>query len=244
MTELKKLPHPARATRAKPRVAADKGVNLAVRVYERVKGEIFDFHLLPGDRFTESEIAQRMRVSRTPVREALYRLESEGYLQVMFRSGWRVSPFEFQRFENLYDVRVVIELAAVRRLCERPAHGSLDELKVAWLVPVTDRIADGRTVAALDERFHATLVEATGNHEMARIHRDLTERIRIIRRLDFTQLPRIDTTYQEHARILRAVMQRKIDQAQLLLKSHIEASKAEVRKITLHMLHQARTQAA
>ncbi|HSM21305.1 MAG TPA: GntR family transcriptional regulator, partial [Rubrivivax sp.] len=51
---------------------------------------------------------------------------------------------------------------------------------------------------------------------------------------------RIEATYQEHAKILRAVMQRKGDQAQLLLKSHIEQSKTEVRKITLHTLHQAR----
>ena len=244
MAGLRKLSSRANPRAAAAAGAADKGVNLAVRVYERVKDEIFDFILLPGDRFTESEIALRMQVSRTPVREALYRLESEGYLEVMFRSGWRVRPFDFRRFENLYDVRIVIELAAVRRLCEMQERPSLDELKAAWLVPVAGRLADGRGVAALDERFHASLVEATGNDEMARIHRDLTERIRIIRRLDFTQEQRIDATYQEHARILRAVMQRKIDQAQLLLKTHIEASKAEVRKITLHMLHEARTQAA
>jgi DNA-binding GntR family transcriptional regulator len=83
-------------------------------------------------------------------------------------------------------------------------------------------------------------VAATGNTEMARIHHDITERIRIIRRLDFTKDARIEATYQEHAKILRAILQRKIDHAQMLIKSHIEESKAEVRKITLHMLHTAR----
>jgi len=86
-------------------------------------------------------------------------------------------------------------------------------------------------------------VEATGNRELARLHHEVTERIRIVRRLDFTQKPRIEATYQEHARILRAVLQRKADQAQLLLRSHIETSKAEVRKITLHMLYEARERA-
>ena len=66
------------------------------------------------------------------------------------------------------------------------------------------------------------------------------ETFRIIRRFDFTQAPRIDATHQEYAKILRAVLQRKSDQAQLLIKTHIEGSKAEVRKITLHMLHTAR----
>ena len=68
----------------------------------------------------------------------------------------------------------------------------------------------------------------------------MTERIRVIRRLDFTRADRIDATYTEHAKILRAVLQRKPDQAQLLLKAHIEQSKTEVRKITLHTLHEAR----
>lgn len=74
------------------------------------------------------------------------------------------------------------------------------------------------------------------------MHRDVTERIRIVRRLDFTQSPRIEATYQEHARILRALVQRKSDPAQLLLRTHIETSKAEVRKITLHMLYEAQRQ--
>ncbi len=235
----------ARAPRGPAPVApVERVAGLAVRVYEGIKAEIFDFHLMPGDRFTEAEVATRMQVSRTPVREALYRLESEGYLEVMFRSGWRVKPFDFRMFENLYDVRVVLEAAAVKRLCEMTERPSLDELKAVWLVPAGERLADGRAVASADEDFHATLVAATGNDEMARIHRELTERIRIIRRLDFTKEQRVDMTYQEHAKILRAVLQRRVDQAQLLLRSHIEESKSEVRKITLHMLHAARAAAA
>jgi DNA-binding GntR family transcriptional regulator len=88
------------------------------------------------------------------------------------------------------------------------------------------------------------LVRAAGNDETARVHWDVTERIRIVRRLDFTRADRIDATYAEHAKILRAVMQRKVDQVQLLLRAHIEQSKAEVRKITLHALHTARSLAA
>ncbi len=218
--------------------------NLSARVYDEVKREIFDFHLLPGDRFTESEVAERMQVSRTPVREALYRLEREGYLQVMFRSGWRVRPFDFLQFEDLYDVRVVLELAAVRKLCDLEDQSALTALKAAWLVPAGERRAERREVAQLDEDFHAALIAATGNAEMSRIHHDITERIRIIRRLDFTQAARIDATYQEHGKILRAILQRKTEHAQLLLRSHIESSKAEVRKITLHMLHTARKDVA
>lgn len=214
--------------------------NLAAQVYERIKAEIFDFRLLPGERFSENEIAARMQVSRTPVREALYRLERDGYLEVLFRSGWRVRPLDFAQLDELYDLRIVLELAAVRRLCEQAELPPLAELKRIWLIPVAERETDGLTVARWDEEFHQGLVAATGNREMARMHLEVTEKIRIVRRLDFTQRPRIEATYAEHARILRAVLQRKSDQAQLLLRAHIEASKAEVRKITVHMLYEAR----
>ena len=105
---------------------------------------------------------------------------------------------------------------------------------------MAERLQDGREVGALDETFHATLVRAAGNEEIARVHWDVTERIRVIRRLDFTRADRVDATYAEHAKILRSVIQRKADNALLLLKSHIEQSKAEVRKITLSTLHEAR----
>jgi len=95
-------------------------------------------------------------------------------------------------------------------------------------------------VAQADEAFHCTLVAAAGNAEMARVHRDVTERIRVIRRLDFTKQPRIDLTYEEHGKILRAVRAKRAEQAVLLLTAHIQTSQAEVRKITLHQVHEAR----
>lgn len=219
----------------------DSPDNLADRIYQQVKQDIFDFRLLPGDRFTESEIAERVQASRTPVREALYRLQRDGYVEVLYRAGWQVTPFDFRFYEEMYDVRIVLEQAAVRKLCEQEQQSPLiDDLKRVWMVPESAWISDPATVSLLDERFHEMLVEAAGNQEMARIHRDITERLRIIRRLDFTYQRRIEATYLEHAEVLRCIVKRRVDQAKLLLKSHIDASKAEVRKITLHMLHNAR----
>ena len=216
-------------------------VNLAEQAYTQLKAQLNDFALVPGDRFSEAELGVRLGVSRTPVREALFRLRNEGFLGVDAKSGWYVRPIDFGRLEELYDLRVLIELASVARLCSRPDDMPLlDELKTVWLVPAAERLADGRAVGALDEQFYACLVRAAGNAEIARVHGDVTERIRIVRRLDFTRADRIDATYTEHAKVLRAVIQRKADQAQLLLKTHIEHSKAEVRKITLAALHDAR----
>ena len=155
-----------------------------------------------------------------------------------------VRPIDFGKLEVLYDLRVLLESASVQRLCASAEPlTTLEALKAAWLVPVGERLHNGAEVGALDEQFHATLVRAAGNHEVARVHWDVTERIRTIRRLDFTRADPIDATYAEHAKILRSVMQRKADQAVLLLRSHIEHSKAEVRKITLQSLHEARLSA-
>jgi DNA-binding GntR family transcriptional regulator len=226
----------------------------ADEVYEQLKRDVAEFNLVPGDRFTENEISERLGVSRTPVRQALFRLQQEGYVEVLFRSGWRVLPFDFDQFEQLYDLRMVLETTAAHRICSdaglrqgklsRVDRELLDELMAIWLVPAAGRSSDMMEVSQWDEEFHCKLVAAAGNAEMARVHRDLTDRIRIIRRLDFTKQARIDATYDEHAKILKAIQRQRGDQAAMLLRAHIETSQAEVRKITLHQVHLARQGAA
>ena len=219
----------------------------ADEVYQQLKRDVAEFSLVPGDRFTESELSERLGVSRTPVRQALFRLQQEGYVEVLFRSGWRVLPFDFEQFEQLYDLRMVIETTAVQRLC---ADGDLvntallNQLIAIWMVAAAGRSGDMVQVSKWDEEFHCSLVAAAGNAEMARVHRDVTERIRIIRRLDFTKQARIDATYDEHAKILKAIQRKRGDQAAMLLRAHIQTSQAEVRKITLHQVHVARQGAA
>ncbi len=222
-------------------------VSLADEVYEQIRSDLANFVLVPGDRFSELELSDRLGVSRTPVRQALFRLQQEGQVEVLFRNGWRVLPFDFQRFDQLYDLRILIETDAVQRLCEGRILGDsqastalIQGLQSTWLGPKTRRIQDAEAVAGLDEAFHCALVQATGNHEMLRVHRDITERIRVIRRLDFTQRPRVEATYEEHAKILRAVLSGRTDTARMLLRSHIESSQIEVRKITLHQLQTVR----
>ncbi|OZI66847.1 GntR family transcriptional regulator [Bordetella genomosp. 11] len=212
-------------------------------VYRLLKRDIAEFRLVPGDRFTEGEVSDRLGVSRTPVRQALFRLQQEGYVEVLFRSGWRVLPFDFDQFEQLYDLRQVLESEAVRRLCTGAPQIDrhlLDGLADIWLVPAEARSDDMAQVGIWDEAFHCTLVTAAGNAEITRVHREVTERIRIIRRLDFTKRPRVDATYEEHGRILRAVLAQRADEACRLLAAHIAASQAEVRKITLHEIYLAR----
>jgi DNA-binding GntR family transcriptional regulator len=211
----------------------------AEELYRQIKNEIFDFLLLPGDRFTETELASRYGVSRTPVRAALYRLKHEGYFDVQFRSGWSVRPFDFVRFDELYDLRAILEITAVERLCQmnEPPIGALTDV---WLRPPALRENDAKAVAQLDEDFHCMLVDAAGNREMSRVNSDVTEKIRVLRRFGFLTQERIDTTYEEHAKLLKLIQNRRAPEAAILLRAHIVHNKMEARKITIHMLHEAR----
>jgi DNA-binding GntR family transcriptional regulator len=234
------MPAPPSPAAAEPAPAATRG-GLADQVYAALKAQMHDFRLVPGDRFSELEVGRQLGVSRTPVREALFRLRNEGMLEVESKTGWFVRPIDFSRLDQLYDLRVILERASIERIVGLPAMpAEMEALKAVWLVPVAGRLTDGRAVGQLDEAFHATLVRATGNEEAARVHHDVTERIRIVRRLDFTRADRIEATYTEHGRILGQIIQRKAESAQSLLQAHIEQSKAEVRKITLATLHEAR----
>ena len=217
--------------------------SLAEQAYERIKQLIFDFALMPGDRFSETELSQRVQVSRTPLRQALQRLEREGFLQVFPKLGWQVAPLDFDQFDELYDLRILLECHAAQLLCEVESRDALHGLAEQWLVPPEERSDDADTVRELDEQFHCRLVQAAGNREMARVHGEITQRIRIVRRLDFTKPARIAATYDEHARILGAITRRRAEEALRLLRAHVEQSKLEVRHITLDMLYRARRQA-
>jgi DNA-binding GntR family transcriptional regulator len=210
---------------------------LSQSVYDRLKEDIFEFRMAPGGRYSEQELADALGVSRTPLRLALHILAREGYLdRVGGHAGWLVKPIDLAYYEDLYDFRTQIELIAVRRLCAMDPAPDLRELCAFWRAPKRSRNLDGQTVAREDEKFHSALVALAGNSAMLRTHRELTERIRIIRRLDFIEPARIVAAYEEHGKILAALLARRAGDAEMLIRAHIGASRAEIRHITLHRL--------
>ncbi|QET01966.1 MULTISPECIES: GntR family transcriptional regulator [Cupriavidus] len=215
--------------------------------YQSLRDDIFAFRLLPGDRFTENDVAERLGISRTPVREALLRLQGDGLVRGYYRNGWEVVPLDLARFEALYELRTMLETHAVMRLCGGGASDDaavaklVAELGAIWRVPVAERLDDGQRVAELDEAFHLSIVHAAGNPEAAAVHQQVTDRIRIIRRLDFAFGTRIALTYDEHGAILAALDARDGARAVALLSAHIEDGRAEVSRLTTERLEQART---
>jgi DNA-binding GntR family transcriptional regulator len=216
-------------------------VSLADCAYEEIKRRIFDFALMPGERLSESELAQQISVSRTPLRQALHRLQHEGFVEGIPKVGWQVPVLDFTKFDELYEFRILMERHAVHAIrAAGKDRELLHDLARIWLVPSRQRLEDPKEVGALDEAFHCQLVECTGNSEIVRTYHEITERMRIVRRLDFHKPERIASTYAEHARILATLQKGRNGEAQRLLQAHIDQSRIEVRKITLAVLYQAR----
>ncbi|MGF6414251.1 GntR family transcriptional regulator [Paraburkholderia sp. MM5482-R1] len=219
----------------------------ADHVYVSVREDIFDMRLLPGDRVTEGSIAERFGVSRTPAREALQRLQSDGLMRGYVRGGWEVVPVDFKRFEDLYEMRKLIETFAVSKLAS--AEGELSEgvaqmlgqLEQIWKIPPAHRRRDGREMVALDEAFHHALVQAADNAELTNAMQRVTDRIRVVRRLDLVYGDCIDETYDEHVAILDAIRCRETDRSVALIARHIEGSRVAVRTLTGERLQRART---
>jgi len=218
--------------------------SLAEHAYAQIKQKIFNFEMMPGDLISEGNLTKLVNVSRTPLRQALQQLQHGGFIKAIPKIGWQVAPLDFDKLDELYDFRILIESNAVKALCNSNRDNEIfKELQKIWLTPKSKRSFNTLEVGILDEQFHTSLVKASGNEEMLKTHSEITERIKIVRRLDFTKAARISNTYDEHGQIIKAILAGRSGEAQRLLKAHIEQSKIEVRKITLGMLQNARIQA-
>jgi DNA-binding GntR family transcriptional regulator len=214
---------------------------LADQAYASIKAKLAGLNLMPGDRMAEKELAEQLGISRTPVRQALQRLHHEGLLDLLPKLGWAVPRLDFQRLDELYDFRIVIEQHAAR-LCagNTNARVRLTQQREIWCVPRKKQLSDPTEVGELDEQFHTELVSAAGNREMIRAHAYITDHIRLIRRLDFIKPERVCATYEEHAVVLESIFAQKAGQAQSALSQHILTSKNQSRDITLQAMFERR----
>jgi DNA-binding GntR family transcriptional regulator len=186
-------------------------------------------------RIVEQQLANQFKTSRTPVREALRRLEGDGHLTRDPGGGMRAIVPSVRAMRDLYDVRLAIEELVVRRAAGGGDRGMLDALEQEWTGLSAERRAglldgSGPAFVERDESFHERLAEATGNQVAAQMLRDIGDRIRILRVYDFTTAARIDATISEHLEIIRAVIAGDADVAASFMRAHIQRSSNVVRE--------------
>jgi DNA-binding GntR family transcriptional regulator len=209
-------------------VKAPKADSVVERVYDAIKSMTINFQLMPGERLNEVEIAGALGVSRTPLREALNRLNTEGFLSFRAGRGFFCRELAPKEIFDLYEIRKMIEVAGVRLSAERASDDKIDEL-MAFLRKTgsnpsrftTDELVD------MDEHFHETLAAMSGNAEILRILRNVNARIRFVRWVDMDSGVR-KKTQTEHRKVLARVKARDADGAAALLTTHIDRRLDEI----------------
>ena len=210
--------------------AAEPLLPLRDRVYRELRAELMNGTIPLSQRLTEPKLAARFGVSRTPVREALATLCADGLLR---REDYGFAPVQpsIIGVRDLYEVRLAVELAGIRRIAENPEDPDIDydrprlELERGrWRALALDPPPQRPEFVVEDEKFHLTLLAAAGNDELVKVLESVNSRIRHVRMYDFMVNMRIETTIVEHLGILDAVLASEYLLAQDLLRRHIGES--------------------
>ena len=148
-------------------VMPSKPPSLTEQAYELLRREIITCALAPGADVSEAELAERLKMSKTPVRDALARLRTEGFVETFPRRGYRIVPMTLADMNELFDVRIILEGGAAELAAERITNAELDEL---------DRLADItydlEETLSLDQfvlanrRFHSAIARAAGRERL------------------------------------------------------------------------------
>jgi DNA-binding GntR family transcriptional regulator len=200
----------------------------AEHIYRELRAELLVGAFAYRGRLVEEQLAGRFGCSRTPVREALRRLEGDGHVIADRAGGMRPNPPRVSTMHELYEVRIVLEVLSTSSAAARGDRAALQELREHWVSlggPTEPPAPLQRPDFVLhDESFHEELAEAAGNSELARHLRDINERIRVVRMHDFTTSDRIVATVAEHLEIVDAVLAGDADGAGALMRVHVQRS--------------------
>ena len=189
-------------------------------VFTTLRDMAISYQLRPGEKVSEIALAQRLGVSRTPVREALTRLVNDGFLLPASR-GFVRKPLDVQETLDLYEARVAIECACLALAIARASDAEIAEaaayLAGSQQVPPDTPV---ERLVELDEGFHLRIADMAGNAELRRVLVNINERIRFIRWIDMEKVGR-DSTQKEHRAILKALKARDAAASDRLLREHI-----------------------
>jgi len=194
-------------------------------VFEHLREAIMAGALRPGERLMELQLAEDMGVSRTPVREAIRKLELEGLVSMIARRGAYVSDLSIRDIVETFEVRAALESLAAGLAAERIVPEELEQLeRVLVEIGECELEGDVNRAVELDEKFHALLFAATRNSRLSQIVSNLREQIARFRRTSLATPGRIRAVFYEHKRIIEAISDRNSTLAQTLAKEHIESA--------------------
>ena len=221
-------------TAAPPANGRSNAQSAVDRAYEHTKAQIVEGRLPPGEWLSEGEIAQALSVSRTPVREAFLRLQSEGMLRLYPRKGAVVVPLSDRDVEEMMQLREMAEGFAGRQVL------ALEDDELAEVIAGLDRLMDeqraagagdpGRFVVA-DREFHAAVVRAAGNALLDAFYASLRDKQERMGQDALRRDPaRLRSILAEHAELVDRLRERDAAGYEAALAAHLEGSRKLLRK--------------
>ena len=192
-------------------------------VYETLREAIRTGSLPPGERLMEIQLAEELGVSRTPVREAIRKLELERFVVMIPRRGTYVANLSLKDINEVFEIRAALDGLAAGLAAERITEEELEQLE-RLLVEISEHIDqhDNEKIVATDEAFHDILYRASRNERLVGIIYNLREQFTRFRSVSINYPGRLQNTLEEHRQLVEAIARREPDMAQQKAREHIE----------------------
>ena len=190
-----------------PRLAQVRILNLREQVVERIRAAIIEGHFNPGDRITEAQLTEELGVSRTPVREALILLESEGLVQSTPNHGSMVRAFTEQDVDEIFSMRTALENMAGELIIDKLTTSDFEALyNSIALQRQTIQVGDLKKVRGIDMAFHRLLIERSEHRLLIRQWSELVAQIAAVLYLRAEAIPNYDEyqSINDHTALVQA----------------------------------------
>jgi len=208
-----------------PRLKPDEGSTRSDDVYERLRDAIVTGRARPNERLVEVELAERLAVSRTPIRESLQRLEAEG-LVASGRHGWVVREHRSDEIREIYEARAALEGYCARLAAERASEAQLTTIdslhrdNTVGLSPAARR----ERLVHFNDQFHDAIIAAARNQRLANMIRGNRTYYFNYRIAELYTDEEAETALSGHDAIVRALLKRDPDAAEREMRSHIDVA--------------------
>ena len=205
----------------------EERMSLTDRAYERIRHDIVRCALPPGAEFTETDLAERLEMSKTPVREALARLQFEGLVRTFPRRGYRIEPIRVSDINEIFDARIVLEAGAVGLAVQHISAAELDELDVLARASTDSAyMVDFDHSQRVNNAFHESIALASRN---TRLHRMVGQTITEFDRFFFLEA-QSDAPYPDghvsHADIVAIMREGDAAKARDAMSTHINSMRS------------------
>lgn len=191
-------------------------------VFGTLRDAILTGKLLPGERLMENQLADKLGVSRTPVREALRMLELENLVELVPRKGAQVLDMSEKDVVDILEIRSALEGLATRLACQKISEDGIEKLR-ALEEKFEKAIADGEQelIAALDEEFHDVIFSATQNDKLCQMYHNLRTQLYRYRMAHIKKDSTIKPIVDHHKRIIHAIESRDPEGGSFAAREHI-----------------------